>query len=73
MVKTPSLDEGDTIEHSITVETVIGGQKLWLKTGGTTKVRTGEKPSSASKRLANFVSRRTSQQLTELRNVNKEK
>lgn len=72
MVKTSSLDEGDTIEHSLTVETNVMGNKIWLKTGATTKVRTGETPSGASKRLANFVSRRTSQQLQELRDTNKE-
>lgn len=66
MVKTPSLDEGDTIEHSLTVEANVKGNKIWLKTGATTKVRTGETPSGASKRLANFVSRRTSQQLKEI-------
>jgi hypothetical protein len=71
MVKKPSLNEGDTIEHSLTVETVIGGQKIWIKTGATTTVRTGESPSGASKRLANFVSRRTSQQVQEIRNAGK--
>ncbi len=70
MVKTPSLDSGDSIEHSITVETSIGGQKLWLKTGATTSVREGETPSGASKRLAHFIQRRTSALVQEIKEIN---
>lgn len=65
-MRTPTLDEGDTVEQSLTVEVNANGNKYWIKTGATGKVRSGETASSTSKRLLNFVTQRTIKAIREI-------
>ena len=65
-MRTPTLDTGDTVEHSITVEVSHNGNKYWVKTGTTGKVREGETASTTSKRLLNYVTKRTMAAIKEI-------
>jgi len=71
MSRTPTLSAGDKVEHSLTVEININGQKIWSKFGATTEVRAGETASTTANRLANFVEKRVQQQIIEIRENNK--
>jgi hypothetical protein len=57
--KAPSprlLDEGDTIEFSLSQELPYPkGASTWVKAGATTQVRPGESNIAAKKRLVRFV------------------
>lgn len=45
----------DSVEYGATLELTVGGNKVWLKLGGTTSVRESETPDEAMARLSDWV------------------
>lgn len=62
-----SLQTGDSIEYSITLEVSAGpGQKAWVKFGSNSVVRESETTDQAVQRLALFVESEIDRRLDEL-------
>lgn len=51
----PPLDEGDPVEYSLSASVRAGGGEAWIRFQATGRVRPGEDPDDAARRVSEWV------------------